>query len=224
VRSREDVRWPAAPRIDDRLDAGAESLADDVSWSETAVGQGGSFSGAASGIEILGSRLDGVRLTGAVLEAGRWADVEVDGCELSATTLEDTNLVRVVFRSCRMSGLVAIGVKAKDVRFVDCKLEGANFRGSSLERCAFEDCDLRQADFYGARIEPGRLRRCALAGAEFSKANCDSLDLCGSKLEGVLGAASLTNCCITPDQMVPLGLALLAPLNVRVQDDPAAER
>jgi hypothetical protein len=53
-----------------------------------------------------------------LLEAGRWADVEVQGCELSATALEDTNLFRVVFRSCRMSGLTAIRVKAKDVRFV----------------------------------------------------------------------------------------------------------
>lgn len=222
--SKEAVGWPAVARLPDRLDVGPEPLADDVSWSEIEAGQAESFSGAASNIEILGSRLDGVRLTGAVLEAGRWADVEVQGCELSAALLEDTSLVRVVFRSCRMSGLIAIGMKAKDARFVDCKLEGANFRGSSLERCAFEDCDLRDADFYGARLEPGRLLRCVLGGAEFSKAKCDGIDLRGSKLEGVKGAASLTSCRITSDQMLPLGLALLATLSVCVEDQPADEQ
>lgn len=215
--------WPVAPRIADRLDADADPLGDDVSWSEIEARQSESFSGTASNIEIVGSRLDGVRLTGAGLEAGRWADVEVQRCELSATALEDTSLVRVVFRSCRMSGLIAIGITAKDVRFDDCKLDGANFRGSSLERCVFEDCDLRDADFYGARFEPGRLLRCALSGVEFSKAKCDGLDLRGSKLEGVKGSGSLTNCVITPDQMVPLGLALLATLNARVEDPQAAE-
>jgi len=117
-----------------------------------------------------------------------------------------------------------MGVKAQDVRFADCKVDGANFRGSSLERCAFEDCDLAGADFYGGSFAPGALRRCRLAAVDFSKARCDGLDLRGSHIAGVKGAASLQGCVITSDQMVPLGLALLATLGARVEDREADDQ
>jgi len=224
VAAKEARRWPAAPRVAERLDSRPEALGDGMSWSEVDAGPDASFSGSASDCEIVGSRLHGLRLTGAVLECGRWADVVLEDCELSAMALEDFTLVRVLFQRCRMSGLLAMGVKAQDVRFADCKVDGANFRGSSLERCAFEDCDLAGADFYGGSFAPGALRRCRLAAVDFSKARCDGLDLRGSHIAGVKGAASLQGCVITSDQMVPLGLALLATLGARVEDREADDQ
>jgi uncharacterized protein YjbI with pentapeptide repeats len=219
VPSKDTVRWPAAPRVDGSLGPPPGPLDDAVSWSGVGAGPDVSFSGTACDYEIVGSRLHGVRLTGAVLESGRWLDVIADDCELSGLVLEEATLVRVVFQRCRMSGAVVTGMKGQDLRFVDCRLDGSNFRGASLERCAFEDCDLTGADFYGAKFAPGALRRCRLRGVEFSKAACEGLDLRGSDLDGLTGAISLRHCIISPEQTVPLGLALLSTLDVTVRDD-----
>jgi len=215
----EPARSPAAPRLAEALATTVVPLGDGVSWSGADVGPEGSFSGTVSDYEVLGSRLQGVRLTAAVLERGRWTDVVVVGCELSGVTLDDAVLTRVEFDGCRMSGLVAMGLNARDVRFVDCKLDGANFRGSTLERCAFEDCDLAGGDFYGTRFAPGAVRRCTLAEAEFSRAKCDGLDLRGSDLAGIRGAPSFRGCVVTSDQMVALGVALLSTIDVQVRDE-----
>jgi uncharacterized protein YjbI with pentapeptide repeats len=215
----EAAPWPAAPRVAEALGTTTAPFGDGVSWSGVDVGPQGSFTGSASEYEVLGSHLKGVRLTAAVLEGGHWTDVVVEDCEFSGAALEDAALTRVVFDGCRMSGLVAIGLNGHDVRFANCKLDGANFRGSALERCAFEDCDLGGADFYGARLAPAAVRRCSLVEAEFSKAKCEGLDLRGSDLGAIRGAASFKGCLITPDQMVPLGLALLATIDVHVTDE-----
>ena len=211
--------WPTAPRVAERLDGQPDPLCDGVSWSGVEAGPEASFFETASDCEVIGSRLNAVRLTGAVLDEGRFVDVVFEDCELSAAAVDGATMVRVLFQRCRMSGLIATAVKAEDVRFADCKLDGANFRGSTLERCTFEDCDLGGADFYAATIAPGALRRCRLSAVEFSKARCDGLDLRGSTLEGIKGATALRSSIITSDQMVPLGIALLASLDVRVQDE-----
>ncbi len=216
--AKRDRAAPAPPRLDAGLRAQPEPLADGVSWAGVDAAADASFSGTAYDYEVIGSRLCGVRLTGAVLEGGRWADVVLEDCELSGTSLEGATLVRVELTRCRLSGLVAIGVHAQDVRLADCKLNGANFRGASLERCAFEDCDLSGADFYGARFPGGALRRCVLSETEFSKARCDGIDLRGSELHGLRGASALQGCVITPEQAVPLGLALLPTIGARVED------
>ena len=206
------------PRLAALLDTAPPPLADGISWSGVDAGPEHSFGGALDDYENGASRLRAVRLTGAVLEGGRWADVEVEDCELSGTTLEGTALARVVFRRCRMSGVIAVGAKAKDVMFTDCKIDAANFRGSTFERCAFEGCDLAGADFYGARLGPATIRRCSLVEADFSKAQCEGLDVRGSDVTGVVGATSLRGCTVTADQMIPLGLALVADLGVHVEE------
>lgn len=222
--SKEAKRWPAEPRVTAPLDPPAGPLGDDVSWSGVDAGPASSFSGSACDYEIMGSRLHGVRLTGAAFDGGRWVDVVVEDAELSGLVLEGTTLVRAVFRHCRMSGLVAIGVRAQDVGFVDCKLDGANFRSSAMERCRFEDCDLSGGDFYGARFGPGALRRCRLTDAQFSGATCDGLDLRGSDIERVRGALALARATISPAQVVALGLALVAALDVHVEEEDEADR
>jgi uncharacterized protein YjbI with pentapeptide repeats len=216
--SRPSTGWPALPRLADQLDRRPDPLGEGASWSGIHAGPDASYSGTASECEVIGSRLDRVRLTGAELDESRFVDVVFEDCELSAAALERTTLMRVLFHRCRMSGLIATGIKAEDLRFADCKIDGANFRGSTLERCAFEDCDLAGADFYHTRISVGAFRRCRLTAVEFSKARCDGLDLRGSILDGLRGAASLRGCTINSDQMVPLGLALLAGLEVHLEN------
>lgn len=215
------VREPAPPRVPEHLDGPPDPLGEGVSWTAVGAGAETSCSELVSDYEIVGSRLHGVRLTGAVFERGRFVDVVLDDCELSGTVLEETMLVRVRFQRCRMASLVANGMKGQDVAFADCKLDGANFRGSTMERCAFDDCQLVGTDFYGAAITGGAFRRCAMTDTEFSKAKCDGLDLRGSHFKSLKGASSLRRCVITSDQTAALGLALLTSMDVVVNDEPS---
>ena len=171
---------------------------------------------------MVGSRLNGVRLTGASLERLRLIDVILDDCELSGATLEGASLARVQFNRCRLSGLVGAGVKAQDVRFVDCKMDGSNFRMTAWDRSEWVDCDLRDADFYAAKLAGCAFRHCTLVGLELSKAGCDALDLRGSTVDGIKGAASLAGCVIGSDQVFPLARCLLGALRIRVEDEPPA--
>lgn len=211
---------PAPPRVAELLSGEWEALADGVSWSEVDATADASFGGSAADCEIVGSRLRGVRLTGATFDRVRLVDVALDDCELSGVDFQEATFVRVRFFRCRMSGVVATALKAEDVVFGECQLTGSNFRSSSFQRCEFADCDLSEADFYAAKLTHGVLRRCRLTSTEFSKAACNGLDLRGSRVEGIKGCDALRGAVIGSDQMVPLGVALLASLDIRVDDDP----
>lgn len=210
---------PKPPLVTEQLDRAEDPLADDVAWSGVTAGPDASFSGAAADCEMIGSRLQGVRLTGAVLERLRLIDVELDDCELSGVLFEDASVVRVRFTRCRLSGIVAAGLKAHDVTFVDCKLDGANFRMANWERSEWTSCDLTDADFYAAKLGGCAFLECTLTRLELSKAACRGLALHGSTLEGIRGADALGGCLIGPNQVVPLGIALVGALGIRVQDD-----
>jgi uncharacterized protein YjbI with pentapeptide repeats len=211
---------PKPPLVTDRLERAEDPLADDVAWSGVTAGAEASFSGAAADCEVVGSRLQGVRLTGAVLERLRLIDVELDDCELSGVLLEDASFVRVRFTRCRLSGIVAAGLKAHDVSFADCRLDGANFRMAEWERSEWTGCDLTDGDCYAAKLGGCAFLACTLTRFELSKAVCRDLALHGSTLDGIRGADALGGCLIGPDQVVPLGIALVGALGIRVQDHP----
>jgi uncharacterized protein YjbI with pentapeptide repeats len=211
---------PKPPLIAERLEQPEDLLADDVAWSGVTAGAESSFSGAAADCEVIGSRLQGVRLTGAVLERLRLIDVELDDCELSGVLLEDASFVRVRLTRCRLSGIVAAGLKAHDVSFVDCKLDGANFRMADWERSEWTSCDLTDGDCYAAKLGGCAFLDCTLTRMELSKAACRGLALHGSTLDGIRGADALGGCLIGPNQVVPLGIALVGAFGIRVQHHP----
>ena len=81
-------------------------------------------------------------------------------------------------------------------------MNGAGFSGARLRNSAFLDCDLSGIEFSGARIE--------------------GLSLHGSTLDSVRGAPALLDAGvgIGTDQVVPLGVALVAGLGVTVGPRP----
>ena len=170
-------------------------------------------------IQVVGSRLCGVRLTGAEIEELTLLDTIVEDCELSGAVVSGWRCERVVFSDCRMTGIVAADMRARHVRFSNCQLDGAWLRSASFDHCELVDCDLTNADLYGARLVASRLVRCRLDGAELSGVEADELALHGSSLNGAKGIASLQKLIIGTDQVMELAIPLLAARGIRIDDD-----
>ncbi len=67
-----------------------------------------------------------------------------------------------------------------------------------------------------------RVTGCDLTGADLRRARADRLDLRGSVVDGLLGAAELRDVLIGVDQVIPFALAVFAGTGVRVVDDETA--
>lgn len=169
-------------------------------------------------LDVSGSRLVGLRLSGWELSGLHMVDVLLEDCELSGVRIVDGRFTRVELRRCRLSGLVAAGLRARDVVLDDCTASGAAFRMSTWERCELRDVDLRAADFYSARLPGARLLRCDLRGADFTKAVLPGTSLRHSTLDGIRGAESLGGVIIGSDQVLPLAVPLLSALGIVVDD------
>jgi uncharacterized protein YjbI with pentapeptide repeats len=98
------------------------------------------------GISLQRSWLRRVRLTGAELGEGTFADVTFDECRLDVTGFRHARLERVAFRDCGMG---------------EC-----DFSGATLTDVLFERCDLSRASFPSARLQRVELRSCDLTGLE----------------------------------------------------------
>jgi uncharacterized protein YjbI with pentapeptide repeats len=86
-----------------------------------------------------------------------------------------------------------------------------------------ENTSLRAADFYEFAGVDCALLGCDLAEATLHGARFDGLQLHGSAIDGVDGALSLRGARISRDQLIPLGAALLAALDIHVSDPPGRD-
>jgi uncharacterized protein YjbI with pentapeptide repeats len=170
-------------------------------------------------LQVVGSRLSGVRLTGAEIEGLTLLDTIVDSCELSGGVVSGWRCERVAFSDCRMTGIVAADFRARHVRFSNCQLDGAWLRSASFDHCELVDCDLTGADLYGSRLVASRLVRCRLDGVELSGVDADELALHGSSISGAKGIASLQKLIIGTDQVMELAIPLLVARGIRIDDD-----
>ena len=206
------------PRLAQALATLDAELEDEAAWSEAEVS--GDFSGvAANHVEIAGCRVANARFTGTDLAHARIIDATFTGCDLSGARLDEARLTRVELRDCRLSGLLLGGATMQDVRIVDCKVDNGHFRLSKGERVEFHSTVLTGADFGGCRIAHARFFDCDLTGADFSGARIKGARLHGSTLEDVRGALDLTGVVIDANQLVPLGVRVLAALGVGVDDE-----
>jgi len=184
-----------------------------VDWTDDAPG-------AADGVEILGSRLTRITLTGLELAKLQLVDVELIECELSGAVLVDARWERVVLRRCRLSGLVAAELHATDVLVQDCKADQAWLRSSVLDRCELVDSDLHDTDLHSARVTRTAFRRCDLTGLDVTESHFEQVSLHGSTVDRLKGADSLRGCTIGSDQLVPLALPIFGARGITVDDDP----
>jgi uncharacterized protein YjbI with pentapeptide repeats len=192
-------------------------LHEEAEWSEAEVS--GDFSGLDGGhAEISGCRISNARFTGTELTHARIIDTTFVGCDLSGARLDEARLTRVELRDCRLSGLLLGGATLQDVRVVDSKADRGHFRLSTGERVDFESTVLTGADFGGCRIAHARFFDCDLTGADFSGARLEGARLHGSTLDDLRGALDLTGVVIDANQVVPLGVRVLAALGVGVDE------
>ena len=198
-------------RTGDGLDA--FEVIEDVHWD-------GGAPGSAAGVEIVRSRLSGVRLTGLELADLRLLDVVLVDCELSGAVLVGARWERVVFTRCRASGIVAAELQGSDLRFDGCQMDQAWLRAAVLDRCELVDCDLSGADLYGSRVTRSAFRRCDLTEVEVSGSDFEAVSLHGSTVDRLRGADALHGVTIGSDQLVPLALPILRARRIEVDDEP----
>ena len=165
------------------------------------------------------SRLVQAQLIGTASNRLRALDVRIEGSDLSGSDFDESSFTRVVFRECRLSGAVFTRCSFRDVLFSGCRLNQANFAMSETSTVMFEDTDLRESDFYAANLSGTRFFDCNLSGAQFSKATTTGVRFHGSTLTDIKGGQALAGAVIESSQVLPVALAVLADLGIRVDDE-----
>lgn len=157
-----------------------------------------------------------VQFTSTRLRGCTLVDVQFDDCEFSGADFHDASLTRVAFRNCRMVGVGYSEAELGHVRFNDCKLDDANFRFARLDHVWADSSSLREADAYEASLVAVRFDVCDLTRVDLAKATIDGLDLRGSTIDELRGAALLRDVRIGADQVVPLATSVFAETGIRI--------
>lgn len=148
----------------------------------------------------------------------RCQDVLFERCDLSGVRLDGAGLTRVRFVGCRLTGAMLSGTRLADVIIEDSVADLVNFRAAHATYLSIEKTSLREADFYTARLINSALLDSDLTAANVTEVRGAGLELHGSTLDSIRGAQSLTGARIDADQLIPLGLALVAAVQVEVTD------
>lgn len=209
-----------SPRVGPALAVFEPAMFEDDSIVEEALISGTLVGATTDCMQILGSRLCDLRITGTHLTKAIFRDCAFERCELSGTVLEEASFHRVEFVDCRLSGAVFAGSRMKHVRFTDCRLDKASFRMLQASLVQFSGCHMEDADFYGAKIISGQLLKCDLTSADFSQAKISGTEMHGSILEKVRGGTALRGLVIDGAQMLAVATAVFSSLDISVTDEP----
>lgn len=148
----------------------------------------------------------------------RCQDVLFERCDLSGVRLDGAGFTRVRFVGCRLTGAMLSATRLADVIVEDSVADLVNFRAAHATYLSIETTSLREADFYTALLINSALLDSDLTAANFTEVRGSGPELHGSTLDSIRGAQSLTGARIDADQLIPLGLALVAALQVEVTD------
>ncbi|WP_081615117.1 pentapeptide repeat-containing protein [Dietzia sp. UCD-THP] len=207
---REQLQTPRSDLEPDGLWDGVWASAEDApAPAEGAVQMGGA--------EIRESILQNIRLSSARADSLRLTDVEVRGCDLSGMVADGATLTRVRFVGCRLTGVVLSDSRLTDVSFDDCHADMINLRMARLHRVRLSSTRCRQADLMEARVADLSTDGADLRGATLDKASFAAADLRGADLEDLRGASALRGSLISPEQVLGVGLALIAEADIRVE-------
>lgn len=149
-------------------------------------------------------------------------DVVFEHCDFGGAVLDSAVLTRVHFVGCRLTGAALSGAEMNDVVIDGGAGNLLNVRASNSSFLWIRGTNLREADFYQAQLRRSALLDCDLTGANFASARVDGLSLHGSAVESVRGAESFasSDVHIAQDQLLALGVAMLASMGVRVDHRP----
>lgn len=214
--SRRRAPFPAPPDLAPELDPAPGLLASGARWDGVEASE---RTGAPD--ELVGVQLREVVWTGAQLVGRRFRgldcrDVRFVGADLAGTSFEGGRFVRVVFEGCRMAGAILSGAHLEDVLVVDSRMDLAVARMADVRRSAFEGSDLTEADLYGSRLTDVRFADCTLDAACVEAVVSEGIELGGSRVDRMRGVTALAGARISPDQVTPLGTALLGELRFQL--------
>lgn len=195
-----------------------DGLEDHDGWSEVAI-TGYAVAADAEHVNISRSRITSTRFTGANLRGFELTDVVVANTDFAGAVFEDLSLVRVSFTNCRFTGADLGGARLTDVRFTDCQLDEVGMRLVTAERLAVSGGSATKIDLYRATAIASRWHDVDLTGADLSGAKLARSRLQGSKIIDVRGAKALEGTVIDHEQVVTVGLALIADAGIDIDED-----
>jgi uncharacterized protein YjbI with pentapeptide repeats len=209
-----------APRVAASLAPGpSRPIADNATVEAMVLDDSSELDSPIHALDIFESRLLGVRFTGTDITESVFRDVEILDAELSGTKFNESRWSRTTATRSRMSGFTAPALRMEDVVFRDCRLDGASFRGAVGERVAFVGCDLADAEFTQAKLTTCVFVGCDLSRADFTSATLRQVSIASSKLDDIRGVTSMSGVSVDVDHILPLALAALGTLGIRVVDD-----
>ncbi len=211
---------PDPPDLAPRRDPAPAVLEPGALWDGVDAGADVEVPEHVAGVRLRESRWVGADLSGRRLSGFECRDTEFVHCNLSGTVLEDATLTRVTFTECGLTGVVLSGATLRDVRIADSRADLALLRMTTAKHLWIEDTTLRGADLYAFDGTDCALLGCDLTDAALGDAQLPGVLLHGSTLDAVRGAAALRGARIGADQVVPLGAALLAALDISVSPPP----
>jgi len=195
-----------------------DGLEDHDGWSESAI-RGYAVAADAEHVNVSRSTISSARFTGANLRKLELTDVAVANSDFAGAVLEELSLNRVSFTNCRFSGADLGGASLVDVRFTDCQLDEVAMRMVRAERLHVSGGTATKIDLYRAEARGSRWHDTDLTGADLSGAHLDRARLQGSTIVDVRGAKALQGTVIDHDQVVAVGLALMADSNITIDED-----
>jgi len=170
-----------------------------------------------SRLQIDSSKLEGVVLTGLVLDKFELTDSQCLKLEAAALRTHKANLLRVALTDSRLTGAEFADASIEDCVFKNVKFDEAGFRFASFKRVRFEDCMLRQADFSNAKFEQVTFTGCDLDGTVFVSATCKDVDITTENLTTAKGILGLKGATISEVQLMQIAPLLAAELGFRVE-------
>lgn len=191
-------------------------------WDGVEAGQDVEVPEHVPGVRLQESRWAGADLSGRRFAGLRCRDTHFVGCNLSGAVLEGAVLNRVAFTDCRLTGVVLSGAELVDVHIVDSSADFALLRMATARHLWIENTSLRGADLYAFQGTGCAFLGCDLSDVSVANAVLPEVLLHGSTLDTVRGAGALRGARISADQVVPLGAAMLAELDIMVTPAPRA--
>jgi uncharacterized protein YjbI with pentapeptide repeats len=195
-----------------------DGLEDHDGWSEVAI-SGYAVAADAEHVNISRSTISSTRFTGANLRRFELTDVVVANTDFAGAVFEELSLARVSFTNCRFTGADLGGARLTDVRFTDCQLDEAALRMIRAERLAVSGGSATKIDLYRATAIASRWHDVDLTGADLSGATLTRARLQGSTIVDVRGAKALEGTIIDHEQVVTVGLALIADAAITIDEE-----
>ena len=211
---------PEPPDLAPRRDPAPAVLEPGALWDGVEAGAEVEVGEHVAGVRLRESRWIGADLSGRRLSGLECRDTEFVHCNLSGAVLEDASLTRVAFTECRLTGVVLSGATLRDVRVADGRADLALLRMAKAKHLWIEDTSLRGADFYAFDGTGCAFLGCDLTDAVLGEANLPGVQLHRSTVDAVRGASALRGARIDANQVVPLGAAILAALDITVTPAP----